>query len=248
MGVTKSPPHLRKAQHFYAAKTGRKMRISSAIRKYCAESFRFGVLGIYEFYKDALEAERNFISVLVPAYNITSGGESPSRTIPVSQETRAKLSAAMRRRGPVFLGKKHTAESLARMRDAHKGALGPMRGRKHSEEYKKAISLSLLGHPGHWLGKQRSEETKAKMRAAKLGWKPPPASPLQIKTRIDNIKKSAITRRKYVECVNDGQVYCGAQEAAIKYGLNSSSISGVALGKRKALRGYVFRYVYGKLQ
>lgn len=79
---------------------------------------------------------------------------------PVSEETRAKLSAAgrshteeaKRKQGVAWLGRAHTDESLAKMREAQSGKF-------ISEEQREKLRQANLG-------KTHSEETKRKMREA----------------------------------------------------------------------------------
>lgn len=56
------------------------------------------------------------------------------------------------------LGKKRTAESKERIRQAKLGSKNPMYGKKQSEETKLKRSQSLMGHKGYWNGKKRPKE------------------------------------------------------------------------------------------
>lgn len=69
-----------------------------------------------------------------------------------------------------MLGKKHSAESRAKMRAARLGVAPWNKGGKHSEETRKKIGLAQIGHKKH-LGKKHSEATREKQRLAKLGKK-----------------------------------------------------------------------------
>jgi hypothetical protein len=73
-----------------------------------------------------------------------------------------------------FFGRKHSEESKAKMSAALKGRKPPITGKRHTEESKAKMSASHKGKTGNktMLGRKHSEETKAKMRAAKLGKKP----------------------------------------------------------------------------
>lgn len=96
--------------------------------------------------------------------NLSDGGEG-NGGIPTSEETRAKLSAAV-------LGRRHTAETIAKMSIAQKG-------RKRSPETCENIRLSKIGikqTPEHRAknsaantGRKHKPETIAKMREAQMG-------------------------------------------------------------------------------
>lgn len=68
--------------------------------------------------------EKHFIKsrdTMAPnGYNFTEGGEGTTGCYP-SDETRAKLSAVTSGENNPFFGKKHTAESIARMSESHLG-------------------------------------------------------------------------------------------------------------------------------
>jgi hypothetical protein len=105
--------------------------------------------------------------------NRTDGGEGSSRILvteetraklrnrPVSEETRAKLSASAK-------GREFSEDTRQKMREKAKG-------RKHSEESRKKMSLSRKGKGfsqevrAARIGRTRSEETNAKIRAARQG-------------------------------------------------------------------------------
>jgi group I intron endonuclease len=76
--------------------------------------------------------------------NRTDGGDGASGRI-VSEETKAKMSIAL------------------------KGENNPMYGKHHSKESKEKVSIALKGENNHMYGKQHTNETKAKISAAKKG-------------------------------------------------------------------------------
>lgn len=77
-----------------------------------------------------------------------------NKGIPLSDETKAKISASL-------TGRKASAEAIEKTASAH-------RGMKRSEETKKKMSEAKKGNKGR-LGKPHSEESKQKMSKAKLG-------------------------------------------------------------------------------
>lgn len=138
--------HRRQANH------GSKQAIHAAIRKYGDEAFAVELLGEFETEREAFDAEKKFIAQLrtnVDGYNLTDGGEGCS-------------------------GYKHTAESLKKMGDTHRGIPNTdeqkrkiaetLRGRVVTPEWRAKIAAARRGHTV-------SEETRAKISAALLGRK-----------------------------------------------------------------------------
>lgn len=114
IGVTKHSLAFRQSQHIYVAKRnkGGGMVISSAIRKYGEESFKWEIIAEKETYDSVLSEEIRLIAELEPEYNVTRGGQGAS--FPRSQETKDKTSKAL-------MGHIVTAETRAKLT-----------GRKHS--------------------------------------------------------------------------------------------------------------------
>lgn len=126
--------------------------------------------------------------------NMTSGGDgaidlsdaTKKRMYkPMSEEFKKKMSVRMKGINNPFYGKKHTAESIEKMRLASLGVsrphsketkkklsklrigkLNPFYGKHHSEETKKKVSESIKKRPNisYWKGKTFSEEHLAKLR------------------------------------------------------------------------------------
>jgi len=74
-----------------------------------------------------------------------------------TQETRDKI-------GKGHLGRKNTAETIAKMKDK-------ATGRKHTEESKAKMSEQRKGNPGYRLGQKNSPEHIEKTRLSKIGFK-----------------------------------------------------------------------------
>jgi hypothetical protein len=80
----------------------------------------------------------------------------------ISQQTRAKLSAAIRGRPSPMKGKHHSVESKARIGYANFG-------RTHTEETKTKLSEQRKGEKSPMYGKHLTEETKRKISESLLG-------------------------------------------------------------------------------
>jgi hypothetical protein len=171
IGVTNNPT-VRRRQHFYDAKGGRRDRfmlpVYCAIRKFTSEcsgdAIKFVVIGQSEIEEFILAAEIREIrdqNTLVPnGYNVAVGGTRGPMGNP---EVRAKVSAtrltmgctpAMREAGIKRRGVKRTAEHQANLSAA-------LRGKKWSDK-RRANPARYIGHPC-------SAEDRAKISMAKKG-------------------------------------------------------------------------------
>ena len=115
--------------------------------------------------------------------NRTDGGEGTSGYI-ATEETRTKLSEAGIGEKNPFYGKRHsketirklrearmgktfTEETIQKMSDAKNGEKNPLFGKHHSEESKAKMAEAHCGEKSAWFGKQHSDETKQKMAEAR---------------------------------------------------------------------------------
>ena len=94
-------------------------------------------------------------------YNISKGGSTTLLGLPVSQETRKKLSEISRKtwqdkeyrdahsgKNAYWSGKHHTEESLQKIKDHHadqRGENHPMYGKRHTVESKERMSKAKIG-------------------------------------------------------------------------------------------------------
>lgn len=121
-------------------------------------------------------------------YNVSDGGNIPAprseetqkriteklRGRKLSAETRQKMSESRKGELNPFYGKKHSEETIVKLRASHMGKSATestrrklseqRKGKSKSQEHKNKLSKSLLGHPV-------SEETRLKMSLAKKGRK-----------------------------------------------------------------------------
>lgn len=186
--------------------------------------------------------------------NITDGGEGAPGWVP-SEEAKRKIGEANKHtpkaRGEQhgMYGKKHSPESLAKMRAAQAardwGEKHPFYGKRHTAESKAKVSAARKGkcagaeNPFYGKthtpeirrllsevqrGRKASDETRAKQKASALASAP---------------SKQAV---RPVVCVTNGQSYYGLNEAARQLGLHRQSIRMVCNGKLKATGGYVFQW------
>lgn len=187
--------------------------------------------------------------------NITDGGEGTTGWVP-SEETKRKIGEAHKGRAGLkgdlhgMYGKKHSAESLEKMRLSQK-------------------AVARAGEKHHMYGKQHTEETKAKVSAARKGKCVGAKNPFFGKTHTAEIRRlisesargrkvSDKTRAKQkasaiasapskqavrpVICTTNGQEYYGLNEAARQLGLHRQCIRMVCNGKLKQTGGYVFEW------
>lgn len=91
----------------------------------------------------------------------------------MSDEQRAKISAAKKGKKHDWKHPPHSAETREKIAAARRGKPGAMRGVPKSAEHKRKISETvsrvIRGEGNPFYGKRHSDETKKKQRAAKLG-------------------------------------------------------------------------------
>jgi hypothetical protein len=190
----------------------------------------------------------------VQLVNVSAGGEGTTGWIP-TEETKRKIGLANKTTPKAsgeshgMYGKKHTAESLAKMSVSQNarewGENHPFYGKHHSDESKAKISANrkgkALGEANHFYGKTHTEETRAKISKANTG---------RIVSNETKAKKSASALAgaptnklsKPVICLTNGITYYGLNEASKQLKLHRQCIRMVCNGKLKQTGGYQFQW------
>ncbi|MEK0418306.1 MAG: hypothetical protein RI949_2312 [Pseudomonadota bacterium] len=165
IGITNETAALRFARHIKKANAGQKQAVLNAIRKYSPRQIKVRTLVIADDWGYLLDLERKAIRAFgtkAPrGYNLTDGGEgvlglgcAPETRAKISaantgrrltDEQRAKLSDALRRRGPP------SEATRAKLSGANSG-------KTHSPETRAKCGIANLG-------RAISDEEKAKQRA-----------------------------------------------------------------------------------
>ena len=70
-----------------------------------------------------------------------------------------------------FFGKKHSPETIAKMKLVQQGHAGTMNGKHHTAEAKEKIAIAQRGEKAYWFGKTLTEETRQKMSVSGIGKK-----------------------------------------------------------------------------
>jgi group I intron endonuclease len=214
VGKTEKTISLRFAQHKNESKLGSKYALHAAMRKYGISNFSVIEIASSEPYQ-LNDLEKHFIAKygtfapLGNGYNLTLGGEGQTGLVH-SKETRLKLSAITKaqlaKNGHPMKGKKHSAESVAKMSESRRGQPSAKKGKKCgplSDEHKRKIGEGNKGKVfsierrtrisesqkgknyseetiqrlrDSHTGKIASNETKAKMSASRKGRKRAPFS------------------------------------------------------------------------
>lgn len=145
--------------------------IDSAIAKYGAKKFDFIVVENCATLKELNDKERFWIEILQAkspnGYNLESGGLSGGK---LSKETREKMSQARTGTGNSMFGRKHSNETIEKMRLFRLGKRLPAKT-------KNKISAAMSGEknhqyekPGAFTGRRHSDETKQRMRKSRRKW------------------------------------------------------------------------------
>ena len=168
VGITRRSLDQRKIEHLYLART-RSRHFSAALRKYgpamAWEVLEKGIATLAE----ANERERHYIALYRSAerahgYNLTKGGDG----VVASEETRKRMSTSAKARGvsarqlanlengrgDFWKGRRHSAESRARMSTSHSG-------RVPSEETRAKMSAAHTGQAFTEEHKRRIREGNA---------------------------------------------------------------------------------------
>lgn len=206
----------------------------------------------------AFFAEQECIDALrmrgVRLCNITNGGEGTSG-LKQSEETKRKIGKSNKStpkasgKSHGMYGKKHSAESLAKMSEAHKGKLvgelHPFYGKTHSEETRLKISKNrsgkMVGKDNPFYGKKHSSETKAMISAIQIGRKA--SEETKAKQKAFALRAAPLRQAvKPVLCLTNGIRYYGLNEAARSLNLHRQAIRMVCNGKLRKTGGYVFQW------
>jgi hypothetical protein len=186
--------------------------------------------------------------------NITDGGEGTSGWVP-SEETRRKIGEANKGRPKLrgeqhgMYGKKHSEESLAKMRESQSsrkwGEKHPFYGKRHTDAAKAKVSLArkgkCVGSENPFYGKTHTPEVADRIRASQLGRK---ASD-ETKKKMSQSALNMAHKQKLVRpvlCLTNGQTYYGLNEASRQLDLHRQCIRMVCNGKLKQTGGYIFEW------
>ena len=154
-----------------------------------------------------LEAEQRYIDTLKPDYNIAThatGGSGPR-----SEETKQKISAAVKGDKHPFFGKTHSEETRKKISEANLGKAAWNKGTPLSKAHRAKLSESLSGSKHPQFGVERAKETKKKISASLTGH-----------------EVSAETRKKISEALTGKQVPDAVREKISK--ANSAENNGSA--------------------
>lgn len=165
VGLTKRiPAEKRWSDHVRRCNAGEQKVLYSSMRKHGIENFFFEKLESCESSEEASTAESKWISYYSSSspdfgYNRTLGGERGQLT----EDVKAKLSVLNSGERNPFYGRKHTAESLAKISEASKRNAGCNKGKfkptaEHVEKMKAACADS-------W-----ENNREERLMIAKLSW------------------------------------------------------------------------------
>ena len=160
VGVTSKKPYTRIRQH----KHGKRQFIDLEIQRLGWEG-NFDWWIVEENISSDKISEREcywikfFNSTCPNGYNRTCGGITLFKH---TEDAKSTMSAVKTGENHPMFGKKHSEETIARMRQAHLG-------KTFTDEHKANISKSLTGEKHPFYGKHHSDESKEAMRQAHLG-------------------------------------------------------------------------------
>jgi len=191
----------------------------NAIKKYGWDAFNHIALysGLSKQEADALEMlliSKHDSSDPRKGFNLRGGGQRGT----VSEETRRKMSEAIRGEKHPNYGKRLPETHRRHISEANKGEKNGFYGRRHTEETRAIIKEKRAQQVCPRKGKKHTAKAKAAMRDAKRE---------QIKT---------------VLCIETGSRFDGLKEAGRETGIDRSSISRCCRGMQKSAGGFHWRF------
>ena len=173
--------------------------------------------------------------------NLTIGGDGGKNFF--SEKTIKMLREKNTGENNPFYGKKHSAETIEKIKLANTGKI-------YSEETKQKISKSKMGHivtdemrekfrlnningVTGMKGKIHSEETKQKMSKAKIGKK-------KSKEHVEKLREKSKVK---ILCVENNKIYESIENAATELNLNRCYISLCLNNKIDSCNDYHFSYI-----
>lgn len=220
----------------------------SAVKKYGWDGFTHDILAEHLTAEEAGQMEIDLIRKYDSTnsergYNCSTGGNYGFSGASHTVETRKTLSEKCR-------GWSHTEEAKRKISEAGKGRVfseerrrhisESQKGRKLTEEHKHKLSEAKKGKPGSSLGKHYSDAHKKKLSEAHKN------SKIAMETARRNIAhahRSAPVNRKRVMCVETGEVWPSATEAAKHIGVGQSSLSETCRMPGRTCKGYHWEYL-----
>ena len=186
-------------------------------------------------------------------YNHSIGGECGILGVHPSDETRKKLSEALKGANSPWYGKHLSAETRLKISESHKGQPSPRKGAHLSPETRRKISESKKGVHHQNYGKHLSAETRLKISEANKGKHISAETRRKLSEASKGTHHSHETRKKMSEshkgktakavvCVETGILYSSVTEAAKYIGVTQSAISNVVRGAQKTAGGYHWKY------
>lgn len=133
----------------------------------------------------------------------------------LTDEHKAKISAG-------GIGRQHTEESRKKISDAKKGRPNGLEGKKFSEEHKLKISESRKNNPNVLAATAKIWETRR---------------------NNGNAKGYTTKRARSVICLETGEKFRCAKEAAEKMNLSDKHIQACCVGRRQRHGGYSWNYI-----
>lgn len=245
VGATKKSLHRRRLAHIWDALHGKSdCRVfHAAIRKYGSEKFEWLTLKTCSTLDEAMVEEKKTINEIKPEYNITIGGRGMVG-IPWSPERRAKIRAKM-------MGRKFSPERIARMKlIPHDFAFKPIvciQERKLFDSIiaaaafykipKGRISSVLHGESTQTGGRSFifAKEVPSEIECARL------LELLEVRRHSEDQKRTIGKRKRPVLCIETGERFESANDAAANVGLSPGRISQACLDG-DMLKGKHFMY------
>ncbi len=235
----------RRKRHVYDANHGKAYcRVfHAAIRKYGIEAFDWSILTVCKTIDEAMATEKHLIKELKPEYNISAGGRGIVG-VSWSSERRIKILATM-------VGRKRTPEQIARMKAVpHDFAFKPIVCLQERKLFDSIVgAAAFYGIPkGRISSVLRGESTQTGGRSFIFAKEVPSEvecekllESLETRRQSEDQKRAVGKRKRPLLCLETGERFESANDAAVSMGFSPARISQACLDG-DALKGKHFMY------
>ena len=146
-------------------------KVKSLIKKYGKKSFIFEIRKVFKTAQEAIKWESKVLKRMKVIYRKDFLNLTDNKSIDPIYLSKIMMGKRKGKNNYMF-GKKHSKETIKKMRLASLGKKNPMYGKQRTEEVKQKLRLSNLGKKNPMYGKKHTKESIKKLKLIKISyWK-----------------------------------------------------------------------------